>query len=116
MFGMPRGRALVWKPGDEAPRMAWVKGYFEIPELAARASPNPYYTGGGWAAVPAAVAAVGRRFGKAVKVTAAAGMLAFAGFAFLPHAPAKPHPEKPVPARVDHPPKAHPHAPRNLGH
>ena len=46
MFGMPRGRALCWKPADEAPRIAWVKGYFEIPELNARASPNPYYTGG----------------------------------------------------------------------
>lgn len=45
MFGMPRGRALVWKPGDEAPRVSWVKGYFEIPELNARASPNPYYQG-----------------------------------------------------------------------
>jgi type IV secretory pathway TraG/TraD family ATPase VirD4 len=37
MMGMPRGRALVWKPGDEAPRMSWVKGYWEIPKLAARA-------------------------------------------------------------------------------
>jgi type IV secretory system conjugative DNA transfer VirD4/TraG family protein len=108
MFGMPRGRALVWKPGDEAPRMSWVKGYFEIPELAARAP------GGGSAAVPAAAAAVGRRFGKAVKVTAAAALLAFAGFAFVHWG--TPQPEKPVPARVDHPPKAHAHAPRNIGH
>jgi hypothetical protein len=46
MFGMPRGRALVWKPGDDAPRIAHVKGYFEIPKLARRASPNPYFTGG----------------------------------------------------------------------
>ena len=43
MMGMPKGRALVWKPGDEKPRVSWVKGYFEIPELNARASPNPYY-------------------------------------------------------------------------
>jgi len=45
MFGMPKGRALVWKPGDEKPRVSWVKGYFEIPELAARARSNPYYHG-----------------------------------------------------------------------
>jgi type IV secretory pathway TraG/TraD family ATPase VirD4 len=46
MFGMPKGRALVWKPGDEKPRISWVKGYFEIPELNKRASSNPYYQGG----------------------------------------------------------------------
>lgn len=46
MFGMPRGRAIVWKPHDEAPRISWIKGYFEIPELARKASPNPYYRGG----------------------------------------------------------------------
>lgn len=46
MFGMPRGRALVWLPHEDAPRMSWVKGYFEIPELAARASPNPYHGSG----------------------------------------------------------------------
>jgi type IV secretory pathway TraG/TraD family ATPase VirD4 len=40
---MPRGRALVWKPHDERPRQSWVKGYFEIPQLKARASVNPYY-------------------------------------------------------------------------
>jgi type IV secretory pathway TraG/TraD family ATPase VirD4 len=45
MFGMPRGRALVWKPGDAKPRMSWVKGYFEIPELNKRVSPNPHYKG-----------------------------------------------------------------------
>ena len=46
MFGMPKGRALVWKPGDEVPRVSWVRGYFEVPELNARASPNPYFRGG----------------------------------------------------------------------
>lgn len=46
MLGMPKGRALVWKPHDEAPRMSWVKGYFEIPELNAKASPNPYFNPG----------------------------------------------------------------------
>lgn len=45
MFGMPQGRALVWLPNEEVPRVARVKGYFEIPELNARASPNPYYKG-----------------------------------------------------------------------
>jgi hypothetical protein len=43
---MPRGRALVWKPGDEVPRVSWVKGYFEIPELNKRASENPYFRPG----------------------------------------------------------------------
>jgi hypothetical protein len=43
MFAMPKGRALVWKPGDGAPRVSWVKGYFDIPELKARAEPNPYF-------------------------------------------------------------------------
>jgi type IV secretory pathway TraG/TraD family ATPase VirD4 len=42
MLGMPRGRALVWKPGDEVPRISWVNGYFEIPALNQRATPNPY--------------------------------------------------------------------------
>jgi type IV secretion system protein VirD4 len=46
MFGMPKARALVWKPGDEVPRVSWVRGYFEVPELNARASPNPYFRGG----------------------------------------------------------------------
>ena len=45
MFGMPQGRALVWLPGDEAPRVSWIKGYFEIGKLNARASKNPYYSG-----------------------------------------------------------------------
>jgi type IV secretion system protein VirD4 len=43
MSGMPRGRALVWKPHEDAPRMSWVKGYFDIPQLKARASEYPYY-------------------------------------------------------------------------
>jgi type IV secretory pathway TraG/TraD family ATPase VirD4 len=43
MFGMPQGRALVWLPGDEAPRVSWVKGYFELP-LNRAADENPYFT------------------------------------------------------------------------
>jgi hypothetical protein len=65
MAAMPRGRALVWKPGDEAPRMSYVRGYWEIPELNARA-------GGG----SAGVTGVGRRVGRAAKMTAAALALA----------------------------------------
>lgn len=42
MFGMPRGRALVWLPHEEAPRISWVRGYFELPGNERRASPNPY--------------------------------------------------------------------------
>jgi hypothetical protein len=102
MAAMPRGRALVWKPGDEAPRMSWVKGYWEIPELAARAG------GGNTAGASAGVAAAGGGgFGKAAKVAAVAAMIAFAAFAFAPHVPAKSHPEKP--AHVVH------HPPRNVG-
>lgn len=44
MFGMPQGKALVFLPGDEAPRVSNVKGYFELP-LNRRADPNPYYRG-----------------------------------------------------------------------
>ena len=40
MFGMPPGKALVWLPGDEAPRIAHMKGYFET-RLRRRASANP---------------------------------------------------------------------------
>jgi type IV secretion system protein VirD4 len=46
MYGMPQGTALVWLPGDEAPRVSRVKGYFEIDELNRRADPNPLYRGG----------------------------------------------------------------------
>ncbi|MGD0109652.1 MAG: type IV secretory system conjugative DNA transfer family protein [Rhodopila sp.] len=45
MFSMPNGRALVWLPGDEAPRHARIRGYFEIPELNRRADANPYFRG-----------------------------------------------------------------------
>jgi type IV secretory pathway TraG/TraD family ATPase VirD4 len=44
MFGMPQGRALVWLPGDEAPRVSRIRGYFDLP-LNALASPNPYFRG-----------------------------------------------------------------------
>jgi hypothetical protein len=44
---MPPGKALVWLPNEEIPRVARIKGYFEIPQLARRADPNPYYRGGG---------------------------------------------------------------------
>jgi hypothetical protein len=70
MFGMPKGRALVWKPGDEAPRVSWVKGYFEIPELNERASPNPYYQGGH--AAPSPAPERGRRTSAMALVAAAA--------------------------------------------
>jgi hypothetical protein len=44
MFGMPQGTALVWLPGDTAPRISRVKGYFEL-SLNRRADPNPYHRG-----------------------------------------------------------------------
>jgi type IV secretion system protein VirD4 len=43
MFGMPPGKALVWLPNEEMPRVARIKGYFEIPQISRRADPNPYY-------------------------------------------------------------------------
>ena len=66
MFGMPPGRALVWLPGDEAPRVSRMKGYFEIKKLNARASENPYFKGSGK-----------RRSRKLLKSIIAAGILAF---------------------------------------
>jgi TraM recognition site of TraD and TraG len=45
MFAMPQGTGLVWLPGDEVPRVSRLKGFFEIRELDARASANPYYSG-----------------------------------------------------------------------
>ena len=45
MFGMPQGTALVWLPHEEVPRVARVKGYFEIADLNRRADPNPFYRG-----------------------------------------------------------------------
>lgn len=70
MFGMPQGRALVWLPNEEVPRVSQVKGYFEIRKLRRRASPNPYYTGGS--------ASAG---GNAVKTFAAVAALAAAAIA-----------------------------------
>lgn len=46
MFAMPQGRALVWLPHQETPQISYVKGYYEIPKLRARADPNPYFKGG----------------------------------------------------------------------
>jgi type IV secretory pathway TraG/TraD family ATPase VirD4 len=45
MFSMPQGVACVWLPGDEAPRVSKIRGYFDIPELNWKASPNPYFNG-----------------------------------------------------------------------
>jgi type IV secretory pathway TraG/TraD family ATPase VirD4 len=42
LFAMPDDRALVWRPGEEAPTVVRMRAYYEIPHLAARASPNPY--------------------------------------------------------------------------
>jgi type IV secretory pathway TraG/TraD family ATPase VirD4 len=42
---MPPGRALVFLPHASAPRQSWVKGYYEIPLLAARADANPLFKG-----------------------------------------------------------------------
>jgi type IV secretory pathway TraG/TraD family ATPase VirD4 len=44
MFGMPQGRALVFLPGDEAPRFSHIRGYFELP-LNRLADANPYFRG-----------------------------------------------------------------------
>jgi type IV secretion system protein VirD4 len=42
MLTMPAGFAMAQRP-NEPPRIVRVKGYFEIPLLARRADPNPYY-------------------------------------------------------------------------
>ncbi|MGD0109063.1 MAG: type IV secretory system conjugative DNA transfer family protein [Rhodopila sp.] len=44
LFSMPNGRALVWLPGDEAPRLARIRGYFDLP-LNRFADVNPYFSG-----------------------------------------------------------------------
>jgi type IV secretion system protein VirD4 len=44
MYGMPQGTSLVWLPGDTAPRISRVKGFFEL-SLNRRADPNPYHRG-----------------------------------------------------------------------
>lgn len=46
LFSLPDGRALVWRPGEETPHIVHMRAYHEIPRLAARASPNPYFKGG----------------------------------------------------------------------
>src|SRR5205823_2433623 len=45
MYGMAPHTALVWLPNEEVPRVSRIKGYFEIPQLNARADANPYYRG-----------------------------------------------------------------------
>jgi hypothetical protein len=45
--------------------MSWVRGYFEIRQLNARASPNPYYRGGS-----------GRGAGKLAAALGLAGLVA----------------------------------------
>jgi type IV secretion system protein VirD4 len=66
LFSMPDDRALVWRPGEEAPTVVRMKAYHEIPALNRRASPNPYFKGnkrgrGGFARVAglAAVMSIG---------------------------------------------------------
>jgi hypothetical protein len=44
MLGMPPGVALVWLPNEEVPRVARIKGYFELP-LRRFADRNPYFRG-----------------------------------------------------------------------
>jgi type IV secretory pathway TraG/TraD family ATPase VirD4 len=63
--GMPPGRALVFLPHAEAPRQSWIKGYYEIPRLAARADPNPLFKG-----------SQKKRTGRLRKMIAAAGIAA----------------------------------------
>jgi hypothetical protein len=75
MFGMPRGRAVVWKPHDEAPRISWVRGYFDIPELARKSSPNPYWKGG---------SSAGRRARRGIAAMLAAAAV-IAGGVWLSH-------------------------------
>jgi type IV secretory pathway TraG/TraD family ATPase VirD4 len=65
MYAMPKGTALVWLPGDDAPRFVTTRGYFAIPKLAARAGRNPYQKDKG-----------GRKMGRMLGRIAAAASLA----------------------------------------
>jgi type IV secretory pathway TraG/TraD family ATPase VirD4 len=104
MFGMPQGKALVWLPHAEKPHIATVKGYFEIPRLARRASPNPYFKGGK------------RRPGRKVTAAIAAAVLAvvIGGGVWLSNAAGDgkiwPAHASPSPVVKADPPKANPPA------
>jgi type IV secretory pathway TraG/TraD family ATPase VirD4 len=86
MFSMPVNKALVWLPGDEKPRVSHVKGYFEIPELAARASVNPYYTPKAAAASKASPAPSAGRPRRSVTVAVIAAGAVAAGVTLWPSA------------------------------
>jgi type IV secretion system protein VirD4 len=100
MFGMPQGRALVWLPSDEAPRVVSVRGYFDIPKLARRADPNPYFK-------PDWRALLGWRRKLRLPAAVAAGIVG-AGVMLWPGAPAS---EQPWPRASISSGTVHEHAP-----
>jgi type IV secretion system protein VirD4 len=77
MFGMPQGMALVFLPHEEIPRVARIKGFFEIRQLARRADANPYFRGGGSASRRRAGGGAGVAVGVGLLLVA---LLIFAGF------------------------------------
>ena len=73
LFAMPPGVALAWlpKPGDDAPRIVTMRGYYhrDLRELGRRAKPNPYFTGSATRSAPR------RKWVRAVGVLFAAAAL-----------------------------------------
>jgi len=57
LFSMPDNRALVFRPGEEAPTVVRMKAYHEL-ALSARASPNPYFGGKAEHSIIGTVAAI----------------------------------------------------------
>ena len=43
LLKMPPGRGLVFLPHAGSPRQSWIKRYYDIPRLSARADANPFY-------------------------------------------------------------------------
>jgi type IV secretion system protein VirD4 len=112
LFAMPRGKALVWLPGDDAARVSTVKGYFDIPELAARADPNPYYKPS-----PAAARSAGRRRGRTLAAFTAAAALVAGAVAMWPRpAPSVEQPAASNSVRAPAEPRYPQAAPRNARH
>jgi type IV secretory pathway TraG/TraD family ATPase VirD4 len=68
-FRMPVGVAAVWLPGDDAPRMATMRGYYhkKLRRLGRRAAKNPYY-------IPPARKGRLRRWAAAAVIALAAGV------------------------------------------
>jgi type IV secretory pathway TraG/TraD family ATPase VirD4 len=122
MYRMPVGVAAVWLPGDDAPRMVTMRGYYhkKLRRLGQRAQKNPFYTPPGKGpARRLATAAI--TYAKARARGLATALIAFAfvaaGIALWPRA--APSVEQPAAGISAHAPKepGYPHAaPRKARH